>query len=86
MSTNFKETASLVICKYSFLVLIFSFFTALEVGYLEPKLKKWMKIGTPKDQAVKKSEILVKGIIFFIGIFLLFVIFQDKLVKCATGY
>ena len=81
----FKETSSHVICKYSFLVLIFSFFTALEVGLIEPMLKKAMNFGEPEEHVVKKGEIIVKGIIFVVGITILFVLFQGKLVKCATG-
>ena len=80
-----RETSVHVICKYSFLVLIFSFFTAVQVGFIEPKLKKLMKVGEPEDHVVQKESILIKGIIFFIGIIILFVVFQSKLIKCATG-
>jgi len=82
--STFKETTTHVICKYSFLVLIFSFFTAVQVGFIEPKLKKLIKVGDPEDHVVQKEDIIVKGLIFFIGIFVLLGLFQSKLIKCAT--
>ena len=82
---TFKKASGHVICKYSFLVLTFSFFTALLVGIIEPTLKKVMKIGEPEEHVVKKDEVIVKGIIFFVGVSILFLLFQDNLVKCATA-
>ena len=82
---TFKGTTADVVCKYSFLVLIFSLFSTLQVGFLEPILKKGLKIGDQEDHEIKKEDILVKGIIFFIGMFILFVVFKGRLIKCATG-
>lgn len=85
MASTFKETVSHVVCKYSFLVLVFSFFTALQVGLLEPAIKKMAKVGDPEEHVIKTGDILVKGMIFFVGMMILFTVFKDRLVKCATG-
>ena len=77
------ETIAHILCKYSFLVLIFGFLGGLQISYFEPLLKKLLGFGTDKDQKVKKEDLLIKTIVFVVGIFILFVLFRDKLTKCA---
>jgi hypothetical protein len=85
MALSIKEVTQHVVCKYTLLVLVFSFFSAVLVGWVEPTIKKLVKVGEPEEHEIKKKDILMKGLTFIVGLGFLFALFGDKFIECASG-
>ena len=83
--SSLKDAVLHVVCKYSFLVLIFSLFGAIQVGFIEPKMRKLLKLGHPDEHEIKTDDLTVKIVIFVVGISILFLLFKNKLIQCAAG-
>jgi hypothetical protein len=80
---GFWQTTIEIVCKYSFLVLIFSLLGALQIHLFEPPFKKAMKIGDPSEHEVKWEIILMKFVGFVTGVLLLIVLFGKGFFKCT---
>ena len=81
---GFLHATKDIICKYVLLVLVFSLFGALQLYLFEPPLKKLLKIGPSNEHEVKWEIILVKSIIFVVGVLILFLMFGNRFLKCTT--
>jgi hypothetical protein len=80
---SFLDYVGKIVCKYAFIVLIFSFLSTLQISFIEPRLKKALGVGDPSEHKVDTMNIMIKTIVFFTGILILWLLFREHLLKCT---